>query len=151
MSDQKQAIDISQLPVDQVAAILRQMREESQYLDNSITQLKVVSSKFSDAIGYLGEFKPENEGKALFVPLTSSLYVPGTMCNVKTVLVDIGTGYFVEKNIPAANDYLSRRVKDLNGKIDLLQKKYDSNRKNMIQVQMVYQAKVQMQRQQGGY
>lgn len=31
------------------------------------------------------------------MPLTSSLYVHGTLTNTKDVLVDIGTGYFVEK------------------------------------------------------
>jgi Prefoldin subunit len=29
--------------------------------------------------------------------LTSSLYVPGKLSNVETVIVDVGTGYFVEK------------------------------------------------------
>ena len=36
-------------------------------------------------------------GKAVLVPLTSSLYVPGTLKNPGRVLVDIGTGYFVEQ------------------------------------------------------
>ena len=32
----------------------------------------------------------------MLVPLTASLYVPGTLDDADRVLVDIGTGYFVE-------------------------------------------------------
>lgn len=36
-------------------------------------------------------------GKEVLVPMTTSLYVPGTMADTETVIVDVGTGYFVEK------------------------------------------------------
>jgi prefoldin alpha subunit len=35
-------------------------------------------------------------GKKMLVPLTASLYVPGTLDEADKVLVDIGTGYFIE-------------------------------------------------------
>lgn len=38
------------------------------------------------------------------------MYVPGKMADTGSVLVDIGTGYFVEKNIEDAKDYFKRRV-----------------------------------------
>ena len=31
------------------------------------------------------------------VPLTNSLYVPGKLCDVDHVIVDVGTGYYVRK------------------------------------------------------
>jgi prefoldin alpha subunit len=36
-------------------------------------------------------------GKPLLVPLTTSLYVPGTLADSEKVIVDVGTGYYVEK------------------------------------------------------
>ncbi|KAL8919668.1 MAG: hypothetical protein Q9172_004890 [Xanthocarpia lactea] len=36
-------------------------------------------------------------GKPILVPLTPSLYVPGKLASTETVLVDIGTGFYVEK------------------------------------------------------
>jgi len=36
-------------------------------------------------------------GKSILVPLTSSLYVPGKLKNAGKVLVDVGTGYYIEK------------------------------------------------------
>ena len=32
----------------------------------------------------------------MLVPLTASLYVPGTLDDADKVLVDVGTGYFIE-------------------------------------------------------
>lgn len=33
----------------------------------------------------------------MLVPLTTSLYVPGTIADTDKVIVDVGTGFFVEK------------------------------------------------------
>lgn len=35
--------------------------------------------------------------KKILIPLTSSLYVPGRLKDTDNVIVDVGTGYFVEK------------------------------------------------------
>lgn len=35
-------------------------------------------------------------GKKMLVPLTASLYASGTLANTNTVLVDVGTGYYIE-------------------------------------------------------
>jgi prefoldin alpha subunit len=37
------------------------------------------------------------QDKTILVPLTNSLYVPGKLCDPDHVIVDIGTGYFVQK------------------------------------------------------
>lgn len=39
----------------------------------------------------------KNTGTPILVPLTPSLYVPGKLASTDTVLVDIGTGFYVEK------------------------------------------------------
>ena len=35
----------------------------------------------------------------MLVPLTASLYVPGTLDDADKVLVDVGTGYFIEVSL----------------------------------------------------
>ena len=46
---------------------------------------------------FLNEAPTEHLGKQILVPLTSSLYVPGNLKDAGKVLVDVGTGYYVEK------------------------------------------------------
>jgi prefoldin subunit 5 len=41
------------------------------------------------------------------VPLTSALYVHGTVGNATKVMVDIGTGFFVEKDIKGGTSCVS--------------------------------------------
>lgn len=36
-------------------------------------------------------------GKPILVPLTTSLYVPGVLADPENVIVDVGTGFYVEK------------------------------------------------------
>lgn len=44
------------------------------------------------------------------VPLTHSLYVPGKIVEADKMLVDVGTGYFVEKNPKKTAEFLERKV-----------------------------------------
>jgi prefoldin alpha subunit len=37
------------------------------------------------------------DNKPILVPLTNSLYVAGTLSDASHVLVDVGTGFYVEK------------------------------------------------------
>ena len=39
------------------------------------------------------------------------MYVPGLLTQPEKVVVDIGTGYYVEKDSTAAQEYFNRKVK----------------------------------------
>ncbi|PPS01089.1 hypothetical protein GOBAR_AA19573 [Gossypium barbadense] len=56
----------------------------------------------------------------MLVPLTASLYVPGTLDDADKVLVDIGTGYFVEKTMAEGKDYCERKINLLKSNFDQL-------------------------------
>ena len=58
----------------------------------------------------MARMSPDVEGKDILVPLTGSMYVPGTLVQPEKVIVDVGTGYYVEKDITAAKDYFQRKV-----------------------------------------
>jgi len=38
----------------------------------------------------------------MLVPITSSLYVPGETTQLDNVLIDVGTGYYIEKSVRCA-------------------------------------------------
>ncbi|TPX30961.1 hypothetical protein SmJEL517_g05603 [Synchytrium microbalum] len=113
-------IDIGQLPVHQLQAIKTQMEQEIQMLTNSFAQLRQAQAKFTESIEVLAPVKG-NSGKAILVPLTSSLYVPGEIGDDNKVIVDVGTGYFVEKSIPDAQEFYKRKVGYIKTRLDELQ------------------------------
>ena len=69
--------------------------------------------KFSDSKGVLGYTEKFAQGKEIMVPLTSSLYVPGVLSDDKNVLIEAGAGYFIERPISKALEYLDRKQKTL--------------------------------------
>ena len=52
-------------------------------------------------------------GREIMVPMTSSLYAPGVMEDSSNVLVEVGAGYFIEKNTADASAYCERKIKGL--------------------------------------
>merc|ERR1719188_327758 len=71
--------------------------------------------RFSASVDTLKSVVPENQGKPVLVPLTSSLYVDGEMSNTSTVVVDVGTGYFIEMSVAKAKKFCDKRMKMLSG------------------------------------
>ena len=49
------------------------------------------------------------------------MYVPGKLQDTQKVLIDIGTGYFVEKNVKGAKEYFERRVAHVTEHIERIQ------------------------------
>ena len=67
--------------------------------------------RFQESGDSLSKMNAESDGKDVLVPLTGSMYVPGQLSNPGKVIVDIGTGYYVEKESSKAADYFNRKVK----------------------------------------
>lgn len=76
----------------------KQLDEELEHLTTSHTQLRAAQSKFRECLRSIAAgVSADAQGKTILVPLTSSLYVPGKIADTQTVVVDVGTGFYVEK------------------------------------------------------
>ncbi|XP_031458672.1 prefoldin subunit 5 [Phasianus colchicus] len=95
--------------------------QEVEFLSSSITQLKVVQTKYVEAKDCLNVLNKSNEGKDLLVPLTSSMYVPGKLSDVERVLIDVGTGYYVEKTADDAREFFKRKIDFLTKQMEKIQ------------------------------
>ncbi|XP_068123299.1 prefoldin subunit 5 [Hyperolius riggenbachi] len=116
-----QTVNITDLSLPQLEGLKGQLDQEVEFLSSSIAQLKVVQTKFVEAKECLNTLNKSNEGKPVLVPLTSSMYVPGTLNNVSNVLVDVGTGYYVEKSAEDAKKFFKRKVDFLTKQIEKIQ------------------------------
>nr|XP_061813984.1 prefoldin subunit 5-like [Nerophis lumbriciformis] len=115
------AINLADLTLPQLEGLKSQLDQEIEFLTSSISQLKVVQAKFADAKDNLNSLNKSNQGKELLVPLTSSMYVPGTLNDVEHVLVDVGTGYYVEKNVADSKAFFKRKLDFLTKQIEKIQ------------------------------
>ncbi|XP_004068553.1 prefoldin subunit 5 isoform X1 [Oryzias latipes] len=115
------AVNLTDLSLPQLEGLKGQLDQEVEFLTSSIGQFKVVQTKYVEAKDSLNVLTENNKGKELLVPLTSSMYVPGTLNDVEHVLVDVGTGYYVEKNVKDSKEFFKRKIDFLTKQIEKIQ------------------------------
>ncbi|XP_050035455.1 prefoldin subunit 5-like [Dermacentor andersoni] len=120
--DKQNVLSISMLDIGALAQLKQHIEQELDFFSTSLQQLKSAQTKFQESEVCLDMLKPSCEGKDILVPLTSSMYVPGRLVDVNKVTVDIGTGYYVEKDVSASKDYFKRRVKYITDQMEKIQK-----------------------------
>jgi prefoldin alpha subunit len=96
-------VNINSLSAPQLRALQTRLSTELEHLTSSHAKLRAAQSRFRDCVrsindGVVGSEKRGTQGRdEILVPLTTSLYVKGRLVDREKVLVDVGTGYFVEK------------------------------------------------------
>lgn len=113
------AVDLASLSTQQLSQVKKQLDDELEHLSSSFSQLRNAQAKFRECLKAMAAgvspkldrmlsgrssresstvltYVYESE-KRILVPLTTSLYVPGVLADMENVIVDAGTGFYVEK------------------------------------------------------
>jgi len=143
----QQQINVTDLDLPQLADVRRQLEEELSHLTNSFQQLKQAQSKFKACLENVAEVKRDNKDKTILVPLTNSLYVPGKLSDIDNVIVDVGTGYYVQKSRADALKHYQSKVDYVRTNLETLQETIQKKQDNMGYLVNVMQSKLQMQTQ----
>ena len=93
---EEESVDLSTLPIPQIQGIAKEFEQRIQYINASLQQLRMLQSQFANSRDCLKQFNEESKDKNTLIPLTTTLCVPGKLINPTRVVVDIGTGYFVD-------------------------------------------------------
>lgn len=104
-ANRKSTVDVTTLSVPQLRSLQTRLNSELEQLTNSHSKLRAAQSKFRDCVrtindGVVGKKTPQPQSadnNSILVPLTSSLYVKGKLADREKVIVDVGTGFYVEK------------------------------------------------------
>lgn len=76
------------------------------------------------------------------VPLTESLYVPGKIRDANKVMVELGTGYYVEKNLKQALELLDRKTKLVDANSENIREVITVSRRNIDSVNVAMNGKM---------
>ncbi|KAG5654191.1 hypothetical protein H0H81_006224 [Sphagnurus paluster] len=142
-----QTVNVHDLDVPQLADVRKQLEDELAHLTNSFAQLNQAQAKFRACIENVAEISPNNAGKTILVPLTNSLYVPGKLADPENVIVDVGTGYYVEKTRTQATAHYTAKVAYLRSNLATLEETLQKKRDNLNYVTNILQGKLQAQAQ----
>ncbi|KAF7860806.1 hypothetical protein EAF04_008324 [Stromatinia cepivora] len=118
MSQKSQQIDLTTLTTPQLSQVKKQLDDELEHLTSSFQQLRAAQNKFREClrcigVGVGGGVGVGVEGKPILVPLTTSLYVPGQLADTENVIVDVGTGFYVEKSTKDATKFYEAKVEEI--------------------------------------
>lgn len=93
-------------------------------------------------VGSRGKGAQDGKGNEILVPLTSSLYVKGQLVDREKVLVDVGTGFYVEKTAAKAIEFYDDKVKGLDSNLLDLEKIVQAKSTQLRAVEEVLRQKV---------
>lgn len=102
-------INLTQLDPQQLMQVKQSTQQELLHLQSSYDALVMAQTKYKDCIQSVDAIDAAPENDSVMVPLTSSLYVPGKI-RKDNFKIDIGTGYFVEKDVAQSKEFFNKRI-----------------------------------------
>ncbi|KAI5462982.1 Prefoldin [Mariannaea sp. PMI_226] len=152
MAGKQEMINLDTLEPQQLAQVKKQLDEEVEHLTSSFSQLHGAQNKFKDCLSCIKSRVEAKEGSNnVLVPLTTSLYVRGELTDTDTVLVDIGTGFLVEKKLKAAEKFYEGKVEELGTNLKDLEAIVQRKQQNARMIEEVLRQKLMAaQDNQGG-
>jgi len=139
---QPTTVNVADLDIAQLADVKRQLDQELEHLTSSFAQLKQAQAKFSACAENVTQIAPPNANNTILVPLTTSLYVPGNLSDPEHVIVDVGTGYFVQKTRAEAVAHYKAKVEFVKKNIGSLQEALQTKQDNLNYLVNVMQVKM---------
>ncbi|KAL2105731.1 hypothetical protein VUR80DRAFT_7848 [Thermomyces stellatus] len=113
-SQANEAVNIDSLDVQQLSQVKKQIEEEIEHLGSSFAQLHAAQVKFKDCLSCVQTRSASSgETQSVLVPLTNSLYVRGQIPQTDQVMIDVGTGYLVQKRADDAKAFYESKVEGL--------------------------------------
>ena len=116
-----ETINLSKLSIQQLDQFKTQLTQELNVLQESLSRLKMVQQSFVSSETSLDQLQPIEKNKEILVPMTGSLYVPGRLVSNDKVLIDIGTGYYIYKEIVDAKKYFEKKIQFITKQMEQLQ------------------------------
>ncbi|EEQ85004.1 hypothetical protein RJZ56_007196 [Blastomyces dermatitidis] len=151
-------IDLATLSAPQLRSLQSRLSSELEHLTSSHTKLRNAQLKFRDCIRSIndGVAGPSGAGASgdnksggtagksdeILVPLTNSLYVKGTLADRKNVIVDVGTGFYVEKTTSKAIAFYNAKVEELGTNLRELEKVVQGKSQNLRVIEDVLRQKL---------
>ncbi|KAK1769906.1 c-myc binding protein [Phialemonium atrogriseum] len=141
----QEGVSLDSLNPQQLTQVKKQLDDEVEHLTNSFAQLHAAQGKFKECLRCVNTAptsQDKSKKKDILVPLTNSLYVRGKLTNPDRVIVDVGTGFYVEKDVKSATEFYEDKVKQLGSNIQDLENIVQNKTNSLRMVEEVLRQKV---------
>ncbi|KAL4428154.1 hypothetical protein ABPG75_002243 [Micractinium tetrahymenae] len=135
-------VPISSLSPQQLLDLRQSLEQEVQGMAQNGLTLQSTAAKFGAAGQAVEYLQDQKQGQPVLLPLTESLYVSGTLESVETVLLEVGTGYYVERDVAGGIDYCRRKVNLVRDKMEQLSALIKQQQEALAQIDALLDAKM---------
>ncbi|KAG5479067.1 hypothetical protein LSCM1_02911 [Leishmania martiniquensis] len=135
------SINVYQLPIEQLEGLKEQLDNDMRSLGAAYDGLYSGRSRYQNNRDVVDQYRIVCENAArteaaqeVLVCMTSSLFVRGTVVPSDKVLVDVGTGYFLEQSIEHAKRYFVSRAAQIKESMDQVEQTISMKQRQQNQV-----------------
>eukprot|EP00639_Heterosigma_akashiwo_P007289 CAMPEP_0194561872 /NCGR_PEP_ID=MMETSP0292-20121207/2498_1 /TAXON_ID=39354 /ORGANISM="Heterosigma akashiwo, Strain CCMP2393" /LENGTH=174 /DNA_ID=CAMNT_0039410377 /DNA_START=29 /DNA_END=553 /DNA_ORIENTATION=+ len=129
-------IDISKLSLEQLNELKQNTQKELKDMAINLRTLQGGINRYQMAKTAIDDL-PREPGAEILIPLTSSLYIPGQIEDPDKLLVELGTGYYVQKDIKGTEEFLARKEKIVQENAESLQSVIRTKQKNLQSLELM--------------
>lgn len=140
-NDNKTSVRLDEMSLDQLQQIRQQEDARRQGLTERYAQLRAAAARINASRRAVEEIQTASAGKEVLVPLTDSVFVPGKLKDPHKLLVELGTGYYVEKSAKQTEDFLDRKLRLVDGNSDNVTKALQATNSNVEAITTAMQGK----------
>jgi prefoldin alpha subunit len=139
-------IKLDTLQLQDLVNLKKRVEGDYQTFVNSFNGFKYLTQKFDDCKILVKNINEQaKDGDEILVPLTNSLFVPGTIASTDEFMVELGTGYYAKRSSAQVQEYCTRKTAMLKTNCEKLQGEIDSKRSFIEQIQLHIQKKAEAQ------
>ncbi|PVU84959.1 hypothetical protein BB559_007269 [Furculomyces boomerangus] len=148
--NQSQQIKIEDLSVAQLNSLKEQFESDISNLTKMYGKLRQAQATFIECTNCLKSLENDDSKKVetkVLVPLTNSLYVRGRLEKNANVVVDVGTGYYIEKSTNDSKIFYNKKIEYIQNNSDKLLKTINEKQQNFQALLEIMKVKMYSQEQ----
>lgn len=135
-------INIDTMSLDQLNQMKSSQESRLEQLTAQYHQLRAVSARLSSAQTAQSQLVSNVDHRHIMIPLTDSLYAPGRIVDSSKLLVELGAGFFVEKQAKDAAKVLERKSKIVDANSENVLAAAEAASRNVETIQMAMRGKI---------
>eukprot|EP01060_Flectonema_neradi_P000160 TRINITY_DN10113_c1_g1_i2.p1 TRINITY_DN10113_c1_g1~~TRINITY_DN10113_c1_g1_i2.p1 ORF type:complete len:150 (+),score=41.97 TRINITY_DN10113_c1_g1_i2:56-505(+) len=140
MADQQ--IGVGDLSLQELKQYLSALEEEIKQLSEHHGALKQGRERYQDSRATLEGLEECSSGEQMMIPLTQSMYVPGTLKETKQAIIEVGAGYYIKMSTEKAKDFMKRKMEGLTETMNKIEKAVQVKRQQAEVMQMTARQKM---------
>ncbi|MEM4155217.1 MAG: prefoldin subunit alpha [Archaeoglobaceae archaeon] len=101
------------MSIEEKVAILQQLQKDFELLQRRLVELELVANEYRRAISTLEFLKGSEKEVNALISFGGGIYAYSDIKECKKVLVDVGSGVVVEKDVESALAFVKKRLEEI--------------------------------------